>query len=210
MQDDTKEALQLKIIVIGEPGVGKTSTIKKYCHGVFDPMYRATIGVDFAVKFETVDDREVELRLWDIAGQEKYIAMTRVYYNGAHGAIIMYDLTNPDTFAATDKWKEDLENKVKYNDQTIPALLIGNKADSLSEEELKAAEKELQEKVSEQKYGAGIITSAKEGINVSEAMANITRLIFKQFSDLTNPKPDSGEVDIGKKDGQETGNGGCC
>ncbi|KAL7714598.1 Ras-related protein Rab [Entamoeba marina] len=208
--EDTKEALQLKIIVIGEPGVGKTSTIRKYCHGVFDNMYRPTIGVDFAVKFTTVDERDVELRLWDIAGQEKYIAMTRVYYNGAHGAIIMYDLTNPDTFAATDKWKEDLENKVKFNEQTIPALLIGNKADNLSEEELSKAEEDLKAKVSEQNYADGVVTSAKSGLNVEDAMANITRLIFKQFTDLANPKPDANNVDIKKGDGKPTESGGCC
>ncbi|EAL50536.1 Rab family GTPase [Entamoeba histolytica] len=208
--EESKEALQLKIIVIGEPSVGKTSTIRKYCHGVFDQLYRATIGVDFAVKFTTVDERDVELRLWDIAGQEKYIAMTRVYYNGAHGAIIMYDLTNPDTFAATDRWKEDLENKVKFNEQSIPALLVGNKADCLSEEELKKAQEDLMAKVAEQKYSDGILTSAKSGLAVEEAMAKITRLIFKQFSDLVNPKPDANNVDISKQGQQTQKEGGCC
>lgn len=209
--EETKEALQLKIIVIGEPSVGKTSTIRKYCHGVFDPLYRATIGVDFAVKFTTVDEKDVELRLWDIAGQEKYIAMTRVYYNGAHGAIIMYDLSNPDTFAATDRWKEDLENKVKFNDQSIPALLVGNKADMLNEEELKKAQEDLMAKVAEQKYADGILTSAKSGLAVEDAMAKITRLIFKQFNDLVNPKPSVDNVDISagsKNDNQQAG--GCC
>ena len=209
--EDSKEALQLKIIVIGEPSVGKTSTIRKYCHGVFDHLYRATIGVDFAVKFTTVDEKDVELRLWDIAGQEKYIAMTRVYYNGAHGAIIMYDLSNPDTFAATDRWKEDLENKVKFNDQSIPALLVGNKADMLNEDELKKAQEDLMAKVGEQKYADGILTSAKSGLAVEDAMAKITRLIFKQFNDLVNPKPSVDNVDISagnKNDNQQ--NGGCC
>ena len=208
--EDTKDALQLKIIVIGEPSVGKTSTIRKYCHGVFGTEYRATIGVDFAVKFTTVDEKDVELRLWDIAGQEKYIAMTRVYYNGAHGAIIMYDLSNPDTFAATDRWKEDLENKVKFNEQSIPALLFGNKADTLNEDEMKKAQEDLMAKVAEQKYADGILTSAKSGLAVEEAMAKITRLIFKQFSDLVNPKPNVDNVDIsnGKSDNQQAG--GCC
>ena len=136
--------------------------------------------------------------------------MTRVYYNGAHGAIIMYDLSNPDTFAATDRWKEDLENKVKFNDQSIPALLVGNKADTLNEEELKKAQEDLNQKVAEQKYADGILTSAKSGLAVEEAMAKITRLIFKQFSDLVNPKPDVNNVDIAKKEGEGSANGGCC
>ncbi|EMD46877.1 Rab family GTPase [Entamoeba histolytica HM-1:IMSS-B] len=136
--------------------------------------------------------------------------MTRVYYNGAHGAIIMYDLTNPDTFAATDRWKEDLENKVKFNEQSIPALLVGNKADCLSEEELKKAQEDLMAKVAEQKYSDGILTSAKSGLAVEEAMAKITRLIFKQFSDLVNPKPDANNVDISKQGQQTQKEGGCC
>ncbi|ELP90561.1 rab17, putative [Entamoeba invadens IP1] len=208
--DDLKETLQLKIIVIGEPNVGKTSTIRKYCHGVFDQLYRPTIGVDFAVKMTTVDDKDVELRLWDIAGQEKYIAMTRVYYNGAHGAIIMYDLTNPETFNATDRWKDDLENKVKFNEQSIPALLVGNKADALTEAELKRAEEDLRAKVDEQKYADGILTSAKSGLAVEEAMAKITRLIFKTFSDLVNPKPNADAVDLSKQIQPKDEGASCC
>ncbi|ELP87343.1 rab17, putative [Entamoeba invadens IP1] len=208
--EDSTDALQLKIIVIGEPSVGKTSTIKKYCHGVFDQLYRATIGVDFAVKFEKVDDKEVELRLWDIAGQEKYIAMTRVYYNGAHGAIIMYDVTAPNTFGATDKWKEDLESKVKFNDQPIPALLVGNKADLLSEEEMKTAEKEMRAKVEEQKYADGILTSAKSGLAVEDAMKKITHLIFERFKELSNPAPDPNNVDLSKQKPKDGESSGCC
>ena len=135
--------------------------------------------------------------------------MTRVYYNGAHGAVIMYDLNNPDTFAATDKWKEDLENKVRFNDQVIPALLIGNKSDLLDEQALKKAEEDLQQKVKDQKYAGGITTSAKNGTNGEEAMAQITRLIFKQFTDLVNPKKDD-VVDISNNNENGQEKGGCC
>jgi GTPase SAR1 family protein len=104
------DRIQLKIIVIGEPSVPKTKFIRRYCQGVNDQLYRATIGVDFSVKFTTIDEKDVELRFWDIAGQDKYIAMTRVYYNGAHGALILYNPAEPSSFEATDRWKEDVDN----------------------------------------------------------------------------------------------------
>uniref|UniRef100_A0A8C4RQT8 RAB38, member RAS onco family n=1 Tax=Erpetoichthys calabaricus TaxID=27687 RepID=A0A8C4RQT8_ERPCA len=112
MQKSQKEHLY-KILVIGDLGVGKTSIIKRSVHQNYSPNYRATIGVDFALKVLNWDaDTVVRLQLWDIAGQERFGNMTRVYYREAMGAFIVFDITRPSTFEAVMKWKEDLDSKV--------------------------------------------------------------------------------------------------
>ncbi|CAB1351384.1 unnamed protein product [Coregonus sp. 'balchen'] len=103
----------LKVLVIGDLGVGKTSIIKRYVHQIFSQHYRATIGVDFALKVLNWDHKTiVRLQLWDIAGQERYGNMTRVYYREAVGALVIFDMTRASTFQAVLKWKGDLDSKV--------------------------------------------------------------------------------------------------
>ncbi|XP_034020194.1 ras-related protein Rab-38 [Thalassophryne amazonica] len=121
----------LKVLVIGDLGVGKTSIIKRYVHQVFSQHYRATIGVDFALKVLNWDHKTVvRLQLWDIAGQERYGNMTRVYYREAVGALVVFDMTRLSTFQAVLKWKGDLDSKVTLSDGTpVPAVLLANKCD---------------------------------------------------------------------------------
>lgn len=124
----------LKVLVIGDLGVGKTSIIKRYVHQVFSQHYRATIGVDFALKVLNWDHQTViRLQLWDIAGQERYGNMTRVYYREAVGALVVFDMTRSSTFQAVLKWKKDLDSKVALgNGRPLPAVLLANKFDQHS------------------------------------------------------------------------------
>ncbi|XP_067381187.1 ras-related protein Rab-38 isoform X2 [Channa argus] len=121
----------LKVLVIGDLGVGKTSIIKRYINQVFSQHYRATIGVDFALKVLNWDHKTVvRLQLWDIAGQERYGNMTRVYYREAVGALVVFDMTRLSTFQAILKWKGDLDSKVALsNGRPVPAVLLANKCD---------------------------------------------------------------------------------
>ncbi|KAG7495467.1 ras-related protein Rab-38-like [Solea senegalensis] len=121
----------LKVLVIGDLGVGKTSIIKRYVNQVFSQHYRATIGVDFALKVLSWDNKSVlRLQLWDIAGQERYGNMTRVYYREAVGALVVFDMTRLSTFQAVLKWKGDLDSKVaQSNGKPVPAVLLANKCD---------------------------------------------------------------------------------
>uniref|UniRef100_A0A8P4K953 Ras-related protein Rab n=1 Tax=Dicentrarchus labrax TaxID=13489 RepID=A0A8P4K953_DICLA len=121
----------LKVLVIGDLGVGKTSVIKRYVHQVFSQHYRATIGVDFALKVLNWDHKTVvRLQLWDIAGQERYGNMTRVYYREAVGALVVFDMTRLSTFQAVLKWKGDLDSKVALsNGRSVPVVLLANKCD---------------------------------------------------------------------------------
>ncbi|KAI5622367.1 ras-related protein Rab-38-like [Silurus asotus] len=120
-----------KVLVIGDLGVGKTSIIKRYVHQIFSQHYRATIGVDFALKVLNWDNHTViRLQMWDIAGQERYGNMTRVYYREAVGALIVFDVTRATTFDAVPKWKDDLDTKVTLNNgKPVPVVLLANKSD---------------------------------------------------------------------------------
>jgi len=159
-----------KILVIGDLGAGKTSIIKRYVHDFFSQHYRATIGVDFALKVLHWDANTViRLQLWDIAGQERYGNMTRVYYKEAVGAFIVFDVTRSNTFESVSNWKTDLDSKVQLPDgSSIPCVLLGNKCDQQKEGIVNSASK-MAEYCKEKKFTTWFETSAKENINIEEA-----------------------------------------
>ncbi|KAG9336209.1 hypothetical protein JZ751_002556 [Albula glossodonta] len=165
---ECKEYL-FKILVIGEIGVGKTSLIKRYVHQCFSENYRATIGVDFSLKVINWDSTTlVRLQLWDIAGQERFGNMTRVYYKEAVGALVVFDLTRACTFQAVSKWKQDLDCKVKLPDgRPIPTVLLANKCDQKNDD---GNDLSLMDSFCEEAGFLGWFrTSAKENVNVEEA-----------------------------------------
>ncbi|XP_007892687.1 ras-related protein Rab-32 [Callorhinchus milii] len=159
-----------KVLVIGELGVGKTSIIKRYVHQLFSQNYRATIGVDFALKVINWDPTTlIRLQLWDIAGQERFGNMTRVYYKEAVGVFIVFDLTRSSTFDAILKWKNDLDSKVKLpNGNPVPAVLLANKCDQ-KQEAMAHNHSEMDQYCKENGFVGWFETSAKEDENIEEA-----------------------------------------
>ncbi|XP_032145756.1 ras-related protein Rab-18-like isoform X2 [Sapajus apella] len=117
----------LKILIIGESGVGKSSLLLRFTDDTFDPELAATIGVDFKVKTISVDGNKAKLAIWDTAGQERFRALTPSYYRGAQGVILVYDVTRRDTFVKLDNWLNELETYCTRND--IVNMLVGNKID---------------------------------------------------------------------------------
>ncbi|XP_022220274.2 ras and EF-hand domain-containing protein homolog isoform X1 [Drosophila obscura] len=178
-----------KILVIGELGTGKTSFIKRYVHQFFSQNYRATIGVDFALKVLQWDGNTiVRLQLWDIAGQERFGNMTRVYYKEAVGAFIVFDVTRSGTFDCVSKWKEDLDSKVQLPDGSpIPCILLANKCDQEKQGIVTNPEK-MDEYVRENGFAGWFETSAKENINIDEASRALVNKI------LINDKLISGDL----------------
>lgn len=168
-----------KILVIGELGTGKTSFIKRYVHQFFSQNYRATIGVDFALKVLHWDpNTTVRLQLWDIAGQERFGNMTRVYYKEAVGAFIVFDVTRSGTFDCVSKWKEDLDSKVQLPDGSpIPCILLANKCDQEKQGIVTSPEK-MDEYVRENGFAGWYETSAKENINIDEAARALVNKIL--------------------------------
>jgi small GTP-binding protein len=161
--------ITLKIIITGEPAVGKTSLVKKFISGQFSKDYRSSIGTNiYTKKISLEKDTDVTLQLWDIAGQERWINMRRSYYSGAKGVIIVGDLTRRNTFAQIENfWVPDIK---KYC-PIAPIVLIANKKDlssNLSEEELNSLSKSINAK-------SEFFTSAKTGENVELAFKIISK-----------------------------------
>jgi len=176
-----------KVLVVGELGTGKTSFIKRYVHQFFSSHYRATIGVDFALKvINWSENCLVRVQLWDIAGQERFGQMTRVYYKEAAGAFVVFDVSRPQTFEAVIKWKQDLDAKVSCPDgTTIPCLLLANKCDeekagSLSEETF------LNTFCEENGFIGWFYTSPKDNVNIEEASRALLKRIISKKKALDN------------------------
>lgn len=169
-----------KLLVIGELGVGKTSIIKRYVHNFFSQHYRATIGVDFALKVLSWDaETIIRLQLWDIAGQERFGNMTRVYYKEAVGAFIVFDVTRSATLDAVVKWKQDLDSKVQLPDGSpIPCVLLANKCDQQKEGLVNTPGK-MDEYCEEKNFAGWFETSAKENINIEDAAKFLVNKILQ-------------------------------
>jgi len=166
-----------KILVVGDLGCGKTSIIHRYVNNIFSTKYRATIGVDFALKVMAWDAKtSVRLQLWDIAGQERFGHMTRVYYKEAVGALVVYDVTRPGTFEAVRKWKLDLDENLNTHDRPLPVVLLANKCD-LNDTRLDPPK--MDAFIKDNGFIGWYETSAKEDINITKAVKSLVTHILE-------------------------------
>jgi small GTP-binding protein len=163
---------RIKVIIIGEPGVGKTSLVKKFVSGRFTRDYRVSIGANLFVKDLILNsDVEVTIQIWDIAGQEKWVKMRHLYYKGAHGALIVGDVTRENTFEQLKEfWNPDL----KQFCGEIPKILVVNKVDLnpiISNSEIDSLAHNIN-------VNTTFFTSAKNGQNVEKAFRKIAEEII--------------------------------
>lgn len=185
-----------KVLVVGEASTGKTSFIKRYVHHFFSKAYKATIGVDFALKTLQYDENTlVRLQLWDIAGQERFGSMTRVYYKDAVGAFLVFDVNRPKTFESVMRWKADLDTKVSLSDgSNIPCLLLANKCDLVQRTE---KDEEMLKKFAQQNGFIGCLyTSPKDNINVEQAAKLLIREIMKRQENIEGDDVDRNDTII--------------
>ena len=165
-----------KLVFLGDIYVGKTSIINRFMYDSFDTNYQATIGIDFLSKTLYLDDRTVRLQLWDTAGQERFRSLIPNYIRDSSVAVIVFDITNKQTFANCDKWVEDVKNE-RGNDVVI--VFVGNKNDKQEERAVSTEEAASKAKSFDAIY---IETSAKNGDNVKQ--------LFKQIATtLPGEKP---------------------
>ncbi|XP_060086019.1 ras-related protein Rab-18A-like [Ylistrum balloti] len=142
--DEHEVLTTLKILIIGESGVGKSSLLLRFTDDTFDPEQAATIGVDFKVKTLQIDGNKAKLAIWDTAGQERFRTLTPSYYRGAQGVILVYDVTSKASFNKLEQWLNELETFSTKHD--LIKMLVGNKIDNdrrevTKEEGLKFARK---------------------------------------------------------------------
>jgi len=119
----------MKVLIVGNGAVGKSSMIQRYCKGVYTSDYKKTIGVDFLERKITLDGEDMRLMIWDTAGQEEFADMTRVYYQGAHAAVIAFSTTDLASFKAVERWI----GKVRDQCDNIPMVLVQNKVDLIDQ-----------------------------------------------------------------------------
>lgn len=152
----------LKILVIGESGVGKSSIILAFTTGDYNSSFPATIGVDYKCKVMEVNGLKVKLGIWDTAGQERYRTLTNSFYRDAHGAILVYDVSEPKTLQKLNEWVEELQ--VYSTKKNIVCLVVGNKID-----DLRAVPREAGQAFAQKHRMLFIESSAKtqEGINLA-------------------------------------------
>ena len=188
--DSEKEQAKFKLILIGEMNVGKTSLIQKFVFDNFGSDYEATIGVEFFSKTFKINADIVKIEIWGTAGSERFKSITKNYYKGAKGALIVYDITNKESFDKIEEWISQIkENSNKTN---INMLIIGNKRDL---DDLRAVPTNLLNNIGKN-IGVGVMeTSAKDGYNVKEAFYMLVREMyndvkkkgFEKFNDEIEP-----------------------
>eukprot|EP00027_Filamoeba_sp_ATCC50430_P005578 CAMPEP_0168540404 /NCGR_PEP_ID=MMETSP0413-20121227/261_1 /TAXON_ID=136452 /ORGANISM="Filamoeba nolandi, Strain NC-AS-23-1" /LENGTH=228 /DNA_ID=CAMNT_0008570141 /DNA_START=358 /DNA_END=1044 /DNA_ORIENTATION=- len=172
-----------KILVVGDSGTGKTSIINRYTKNEFPQNYKATVGVDFAVKSVQWDKNTVvRLQLWDIAGQERFSHITRVYYKEASGAFVVYDLAKDDTFTSVTAWKRDLDENLPG----LPVILLANKCD-LTQQRLDR--KVMDAYCTEHGFLTWFETSAKNNINLDESGKKLIQFILLKDPKTFTQKP---------------------
>ncbi|KAK2076453.1 hypothetical protein QBZ16_000978 [Prototheca wickerhamii] len=164
----------LKVIILGDSGVGKTSLMHQYVNKKFSSQYKATIGADFLTKEVQVDDKLI----WDTAGQERFQSLGVAFYRGADCCVLVYDVTSSKSFEDLENWRDEFLIQASPSDpENFPFVVLGNKIDA-------AEGRQVTEKRAKQWAGAkgGIPcfeTSAKEDVNVDEAFATIARNALK-------------------------------
>ncbi|XP_066423027.1 ras-related protein Rab-18-B-like [Molothrus aeneus] len=119
--------LTLKLLLVGDSGVGKTSLLRRFTDGAFEPRLTPTVGIDFKVKKMLVEGRAVQLAIWDTAGQERFRTVTPSYYRGAQGVVLVYDVTRKATFTGLGRWLNELE--MHTTSSSTVKMLVGNKTD---------------------------------------------------------------------------------
>ena len=114
-----RKKVLLKVIILGDSGVGKTSLMNQYVNKKFSNQYKATIGADFLTKEVMVDDRLVTMQIWDTAGQERFQSLGVAFYRGADCCVLTYDVTAPNTFKSLDSWRDEFLIQVRMSRKTI-------------------------------------------------------------------------------------------
>ncbi len=172
---DKKPSFRFKIVVIGDPSVGKTTLILRYVDNAFRKSYLPTIGVNVSVKKVLIDDKVVSLSFFDVAGQQEFRLMRRSFYQGVDGALIIFDVTNRDSFQNLEHWISDVGQE--FPTKVPRGFVVGNKIDRESD---RVITKEDGMKIA-QKYGLNYVeTSAKNGENVNDTFLKLAEMIKKK------------------------------
>jgi len=176
-QDGKEDDFVFKIILVGDQGVGKSSILLRYTQNEFRRDYNVTIGVEFASKLVEIDsETNVNLQIWDTAGQESFRAIVRSFYRNATAVFLVYQINRKDTFKSLQGWLDEIREN---SNQNIIIVLMGNQSDRVGEREVSFEEGEAFMK--ENRLHFFFETSALDGSKVDTAFQAASRLIFVNY-----------------------------
>ncbi|XP_064318886.1 ras-related protein Rab-41 isoform X2 [Phalacrocorax carbo] len=194
---------KFKLVFLGEQSVGKTSLITRFMYDSFDNTYQATIGIDFLSKTMYLEDRTVRLQLWDTAGQERFRSLIPSYIRDSTIAVVVYDITNLNSFQQTSKWIDDVRTE-RGSDVII--MLVGNKTDLADKRQITTEEGEQRAKELNVMF---IETSAKTGYNVKQLFRRVAAALPGMDSTPEKSKEDMIDIKLEKPPEQPVTESGC-
>ena len=193
-----------KLLLIGDSGVGKSCLLLRFADDTYTESYISTIGVDFKIRTIELDGKTTKLQVWDTAGQERFRTITSSYYRGAHGIIVVYDVTDQESFNNVKQWLQEID---RYACENVDKLLVGNKCD--------LTDKKVVEYTSAKGYAdqlgiSFLETSAKNATNVEQAFMTMAAEIKNRVgpSAAAQPGPDGFVIDSKSVEANKAG--GCC
>ena len=204
-ENHEEEEIKIKIMLLGESQIGKTSLIQRYVKNNFNLSYITTVGIDFQLKQIKMNNKSIKLQIWDTAGQERFKNITKSYFHSSDGFIVGYDITSRLSFTNVSTWLKEINDNAP---EEIQKILIGNKCD-LNEREVTTEEGQ---KLAEENGMKFFETSAKNDINVKETFESITKDILDVQYKEEGESRNSLVIDrnIEKKKDEEKEKKGCC
>ena len=185
-----------KILLLGDTSVGKTCFLMRYTDNTFQEIHMSTIGLDYKLKNVQLDDgKMVKIQIWDTAGQDRFRSTTKNYYKGAHGIILMYDVTNKKSFDNVRNWINQIKEEVS---EKVSIILVGNKID---DEEHRVVGTEDGQKIAKELGLMFFECSAKSGFNIDLTFNELVKKTVENYSKVAK-----GETLRNKKGGKK----GCC
>ncbi|XP_047235446.1 ras-related protein Rab-6A isoform X4 [Girardinichthys multiradiatus] len=194
---------KFKLVFLGEQSVGKTSLITRFMYDSFDNTYQATIGIDFLSKTMYLEDRTIRLQLWDTAGQERFRSLIPSYIRDSAAAVVVYDITNVNSFQQTTKWIDDVRTE-RGSDVII--MLVGNKTDLADKRQVSIEEGERKAKELNVMF---IETSAKAGYNVKQLFRRVAAALPGMDTTQDKNREDMIDIKLEKPPEQPVSEGGC-
>ncbi|CAF1103647.1 unnamed protein product, partial [Didymodactylos carnosus] len=152
-----------KLLLIGDSGVGKSCLLLRFADDTYTESYISTIGVDFKIRTIDLEGKTIKLQIWDTAGQERFRTITSSYYRGAHGIIVVYDVTDQESFNNVKQWLQEID---RYASDQVNKLLVGNKCDLTAK---KAVDYVKAKEYADSLNIKFLETSAKNATNVEQA-----------------------------------------
>ena len=171
----------VKLLLIGDSGVGKSCLLLRYSDDKFTTSFITTIGIDFKIKTIRLDQKKVKMQIWDTAGQERFRTITAAYYRGAHGVLLVYDVTDERSFENVRNWMRNIE---AHASEGAKVCLIGNKCDCEDSQRKVTKEKGME---LAKEFGVPFFeTSAKSGLRVEEAFSAMARRCVGESNNSNN------------------------